>query len=71
MNTHKKINTANTITYMGGLLLIAFSLYGIVRAWYFNDTKVDVEAHFVVAIIGFIISVFSEVSARNNNLRNK
>ena len=71
MNAHKKISIANTITYLCGLLLIAFALYGIVRSWYFNDTTIDREAHFVVAVVGFIISFFSEASARNNNLRNK
>lgn len=71
MNTRKKINIANNITYVGGLLLMAFAFYGITRSWYFNDIRVDVEAHYVVALMGFIISLFSEISARNNNLRNK
>jgi membrane associated rhomboid family serine protease len=71
MNTHKKISIANAITYFSGLLLIIFALYGMVKHWYFNDMSIDFEAHFVVAVMGFIISVFSEVSSRNNNLRNK
>lgn len=71
MNTRKKISISNTITYVCGLLLMAFAFYGIARSWYFNDTTIDREAHFVVAILGFIISLFSEASARNNNLRNK
>lgn len=71
MNTRKKISISNTITYVCGLLLMAFAFYGITRSWYFNDITIDREAHFVVAILGFIISLFSEASARNNNLRNK
>ena len=71
MNTRKKISIANNITYIAGLLLVAFALYGIVKSWYFNDTTIDRGAHFVVAVMGFIISLFSEASARNNNLRNK
>jgi hypothetical protein len=71
MNSHKKISIANNITYICGLLLVIFALYGMVKHWYFNDMGIDLEAHFVVAVMGFIISVFSEVSSRNNNLRNK
>lgn len=71
MNSRKKINIANNITYIAGALLCIIGFIDLTKSWYFNDTTIDKEARFVIVAMGLIIMFFSEASCRNNNLRNK
>jgi hypothetical protein len=59
MNSNTKFNIANTITYAGGLLLCIFAMWGLVKAWYFEDNTIDICAHWVVCAMGVIIMFFS------------